>query len=67
MEIICTDGRLAGVKVINQARPDAEGGTTVEGEASMLVHYAFHEMQIDHVGEDGSTSAHFAWSGASQG
>ena len=67
MEIICTDGRLAGVKVINQARPDAEGGSTVEGEANMLIHYAYHQLQIDHVGEDGGTSAHFDWAGASQG
>ena len=66
MEIVCTDGRLAGVKVINQTRPDAEGTTTVEGEANQIIHYAFHQMQIDHVGEDGTTSAHFDWSGASQ-
>ena len=58
MEIVCTDGRLAGVKVINQTRS--------EGEANMLIHYAFHEMRIDHVGEDGATAAHFDWSGASQ-
>ena len=67
MEIICTDGRLAGVKVINQTRPDAEGTTTVEGESNQIIHYAFHQLQIDHVGEDGSTSAHFDWAGASQG
>lgn len=67
MEIVCTDGRFAGVKVINQARPDAKDEDTVEGEAHMILHYAFHQMQVDHVGEDGSTSAHFDWSGGSQG
>ena len=66
MEIVCTDGRLAGVKVINQARPDAEGTSTVEGESNQIIHYAFHQMQIDHVGEDGATAAHFDWSGAAQ-
>lgn len=41
--------------------------TTVEGEANQIIHYAFHQLQIDHVGEDGTTSAHFDWSGGSQG
>ncbi len=67
MEIVCTDGRLAGVKVINQVNVDAKGVGSVESEANVLIHYAFHQLQIDHVGEDGSTSAHFDWSGASQG
>ncbi len=26
------------------------------------VSYGFHQLQIDHVGEDGSTSAHLTWS-----
>lgn len=66
MEIECTDGRLAGVKIINATRPSAQDTDTVEGEARQVIHYAFHQMQIDHVGEDGSTSAHFDWSGANQ-
>ncbi|MEM7154027.1 MAG: hypothetical protein AAF799_14350 [Myxococcota bacterium] len=66
MEIVCTDGRLAGVKVINQTRPEAKGTTDVEGEANMMIHYAFHQMQIDHVGDDGATSAHFEWTGMSK-
>ena len=61
-----TDGRPASVKVINQTRPDAESGSTVEAEANQLIQYAFHTMTIDHVGEDGATSAAFDWAGASQ-
>ncbi|MCB9756322.1 MAG: hypothetical protein H6713_40910 [Myxococcales bacterium] len=67
MEIVSTDGRLAGVKLGDPARLDPERGEIIEGESRQLIHYAFHELQLDHVGEDGSTSAHFDWSGANQG
>ena len=56
MEIVCTDGRLAGVEV----------SVNADGDTVVYVSYAFHTMQIDHVGEDGTTSAHFDWSGSSQ-
>jgi type VI secretion system Hcp family effector len=66
MEIVCTDGRLSQIEVLNDTRPVAEGTSTVEGDARQRIEYAFHQMQIDHVGEDGSTSAHFDWSGSNQ-
>ena len=47
MEIVCTDGRLAGVEVADNAN----------GETIVHVSYAFHSMSIGHVGEDGNTKA----------
>uniref|UniRef100_A0A0G4GPK9 Type VI secretion system tube protein Hcp n=1 Tax=Chromera velia CCMP2878 TaxID=1169474 RepID=A0A0G4GPK9_9ALVE len=55
IQMNCREGRLADVKM-----------NYVEGEANMIIHYAYHSMQIDHVGEDGDTSAHFDWSGSPQ-
>lgn len=37
-----------------------------DADPHTILHYAFHDMQIDHVGEDGATAASFDWSGASQ-
>eukprot|EP01060_Flectonema_neradi_P028470 TRINITY_DN3828_c2_g2_i3.p1 TRINITY_DN3828_c2_g2~~TRINITY_DN3828_c2_g2_i3.p1 ORF type:complete len:192 (+),score=35.46 TRINITY_DN3828_c2_g2_i3:42-578(+) len=49
MNIVCTDGRLAGVKIIE----------SVDASPMMTVQYVFSNMEIDHEGEDGATSAHF--------
>lgn len=59
------NGRVTGVKLIRTTPPPRDEGT-VESEVNQLAHYAFHSMQIDHVGEDGATSAAFDWSGANQ-
>ena len=52
MDIICTDGRLAGVKIIENAEADFP---------VMLVEYAFASMEINHNGEDGHTAGFFDW------
>jgi len=61
MELSAFEGRLSDIQIVNRQRPDAEGTSTVEGEANMIVHYAYHSMNIEHVGEDGESSARFAW------
>ncbi len=66
MEIVCTDGRLASFEATNQALVEAKDTSVVEGWANQIIHYAFHQLQIDHVGEDGRSSAHFDWSGSNQ-
>ncbi|MFN3197197.1 MAG: hypothetical protein ACE366_02095 [Bradymonadia bacterium] len=64
-----SSGRLAGVKVINMARPDAEGTrrngtTTVEGEANMVIHYAYHSISCEDLIR--SKAAQWSWATRSQ-
>ena len=55
-------GRLASVRLMAPTDPArADVGRTLEGEASQVIHYAFHQLQIDHTGEDGATASRFEW------
>jgi len=65
MEIVGTDGGVVGLQVETEADEKSDG-LKRQGEARQTIQYAFHKLKIDHVGEDGASSAHFDWSGANQ-
>eukprot|EP01060_Flectonema_neradi_P041409 TRINITY_DN9827_c0_g1_i1.p1 TRINITY_DN9827_c0_g1~~TRINITY_DN9827_c0_g1_i1.p1 ORF type:complete len:173 (+),score=18.30 TRINITY_DN9827_c0_g1_i1:55-573(+) len=51
MNIVCTDGRLAGVKVIQATRSHSDTTVTVE--------YSFVHMEMSYTGEEGKSQASF--------